>query len=287
MENREGQWERNDMEKSIFNFKILYNNGSIVDLHEDLNLWVSDFRIPSSTAEHITEKADGIHGEAYLGTSLKGRKVTATFSAGAVNPTEFDLYRDKLFRVFNPLEPFYIIRDMQPGKRMKVVVDSTIDIEYLTPEDGEFILDFAINSVFIESIGTTLSPGDLEGMPQVETEELIQYSFNTPDFFVWNNGDIEVDPRWSEVRINFSGPSDNLTIRNLTTGDEWNYTETTIANDFIFIDGIRAYKNTQDNSIFGKTNRKTIKLAPGRNDFEVIGATGPFSISFDFRFYYF
>jgi hypothetical protein len=285
MENQEGRWERNDMEKSIFNFKILYNNGSIIDLHEDLNLWVSDFRIPSPTPEHIIDSAEGQHGEVYLGTTLKGRKVTGTFLASTNDPSEFDLYRDKLFRVFNSLEPFYIIRDLQPSKRMKVVVDSVIDIEYLTPEDGEFTLDFTIHSVFVESIGTTLSPGDLEGLPQVETEELVQYVFNEPSFFVWNNGDVLVNPRKQELKVIFTGASENLKIRNLTTGDEWAFTEATSEADTITLDGIKSFKNGI--SAFGLTNRKLITLAPGRNDFEIVGALEPFLISFDFRFYYF
>lgn len=273
------------MEKSIFNFKILYSNDSIIDLHEDVNLWVSDFRIPSPSPDHLTDIVEGQHGEVYLGTTLKGRKVTATFLASTNDPNEFDLYRDRLFRVFNPLEPFYIIRDLQPGKRMKVVLDNPLDIEYLTPEDGEFTLDFLINSVFMESVGTTLNPGDLDGLPQVETEEVVQYVFNEPSFFVWNNGDVLVNPRKQELKVIFTGASENLTIRNLTTGDEWAFTEVTSESDTITLDGIKTFKN--DLSAFGSTNRKLITLAPGRNDFEIVGALEPFLISFDFRFYYF
>ena len=53
------------MDKSVFNFKILFQDGRLIDLHEDLNLWVSYFRIPSLSPSHTAEKIDGRHGSVY------------------------------------------------------------------------------------------------------------------------------------------------------------------------------------------------------------------------------
>ncbi|MFP7447167.1 phage tail family protein, partial [Bacillus infantis] len=125
-----------------------------------------------------------------------------------------------------------------------------------------------------------------EGIPQVNTDEPIQYLFQQSAFSIWNDGDEPVDPRerWAYLQVLFQGASENLTIKNLTTGDEWSYTGTTAAGDIIELNGIRSLKN--GSSIFGQTNRKLLTLAPGMNQFEVSGTTGPFQISFDFRFYY-
>jgi hypothetical protein len=86
------------------------------------------------------------------------------------------------------------------------------------------------------------------------------------------------------LKITFTGASTNLTITNTTTGDIWQYTGTTQAGDTITLDGVRSLKNGV--SVFGNTNRKLITIAPGWNNFTITGASGSFTISFDFRFYY-
>jgi hypothetical protein len=277
------------MDKSIFNFKIQYQDGSIIDLHEDKNIWVSSFRIPSLSPSRVTERIESRHGSILLGTTLLERRITASFSVEALNPQEFDLFRDELFRVFDPLQKLYIIRDLQPDKRLEVWVDSDFTPEYITLEDGEFDIEFVMYTPFLESVGTTLHPAPSDYIFQVgrgrlqDTDPLIQYVFNQPSFSVWNDGDIAIDPRERELKIIFTGVSSELSIRNLTTGDEWAYTGDTEATDTILLQGIRSLKN--GSSIFGQTNRKLITLAPGWNEFEITGATD-FTISFDFRFYY-
>jgi phage-related protein len=272
------------MGKSIFNFRIQYKDGTVIDLHEDKNIWVSSFRIFSPKPNHITEKIDGRHGSVLLETILEDRKVKAKFSVEAVNQSEFDLLRDELFRIFNPLNKFYIIRDLQPGKRMEVSVESELDLNYITLEDGEFELDFVIHSTFLESVITTLNPFQLEGYSQMSTPEEVKYRFSETTLKVWNEGEITLDPRVHPLVILFEGASSGLTITNLTTGDEWQYNGSTIDGDIIRLDGIRSFKNNI--SIFGQTNKKLISLVPGWNEFEITGATSPFEISFDFRFYY-
>jgi phage-related protein len=277
------------MIKSIFNFKIQYQDGTIIDLHEDKNLWVSSFRILSSAPEHNTETVLGRHGAIYLGTTLKERKVTSRISIEATDYVDFDLLRDELFRIFNPLEKFYIIRDLQPGKRMEVSVTNEFDIDYETLEDGEFSIEFVIHSVFLESIGTTQDPFTFDsGLWQVGQglvmDDMI-YTHTTSTFSIYNAGDIPVDPNSLPLLITFAGASTNLKIKNVTTGDEWQYNGTTAAGDIIKLDGVQSFKN--DISIFKDTNYQIIKLAKGWNDFQIEGASGAFSISFLFRFYYF
>jgi phage-related protein len=271
-------------EKSIFNFRIQYKDDTEIDLHDDKNIWVSSFRIFSPKPNYVTEKIDGRHGSVLLETMLEDRKVKARFSVEAENPAEFDLLRDELFQIFNPLNKFYIIRDLQPDKRMEVSVESELDLNYITLEDGEFELDFVLHSIYMESVFTTLIPVRLEGYSQMSTPEEVKYQFSESTFRVWNEGEITVDPRVLPLHILFKGVSSDLTITNLTTGDEWQYNSITTENDFIRLDGIRSFKN--DVSIFGQTNRKLITLVPGWNEFKITGATDPFEISFDFRFYY-
>lgn len=276
-------------DKSVFNFKIQYKNGKILDLYNK-NLWVESFRIFSPSPEHETETIKGRHGSIHYDTTLKDRKITCTISVEAFDFFDFDLFRDEIFRIFNPLEKFYIIRDLQPGKRMEVSVDSEFDIDYETLEDGEFTIDFVIHSVFLESIGTTMDSftfdSNLWQIGQGLIAEDTKYSHNTTSFRIYNAGDVLIDPKYMPLKIKYKGKSNNLTIKNNTTGDIWNYTGvTTTLNDVITLDGVRAYRNVLG-SIFKNTNWGLITLKPGWNDFVLTGTTDNFEIEFDFRFYY-
>lgn len=274
------------MDKSIFNFKIQKLDGTIIDLHEK-NLFVNSCRIISPSPSHITEKTDGRHGSIYIGTELNDRKITAQITVEATDYIDFDLFRDEIFSIFNPLEKFYIIRDIQPNKRHLVSVASEFDIEYIWLDIGEFKMEFVNHSVFPESIGTTLDPFTFDsekwGIGVGLDSETLKYVHTTDTFRIYNAGNITLDPRVMPLLITFKGASKNLSIKNTTTNDEWKLTGSTVALDIVTLSGIRSLKNST--SIFGNTNKKLITLKPGWNDFKITGATD-FSISFDFRFYY-
>jgi phage-related protein len=268
-----------NMDKSIFNFKILYQDGSVIDLHEDKNIWVSSFHISSPAPEHSTETIEGRHGSIYLGTTLKERIIPVSFTVEAMDPIEFDLLRDDLFLIFNPLQKFHIIRDLQPEKRMEVSVASSFDIDYLSLEDGKFDIDFIIHSTFLESVGTTLETP----IAQITGGRMKKYRHSTSLFEIYNGGIEPIDPRKYPLVIEYKGSSSNLKIKNQTTGDEWTYSGTSNPIDSIKLEGIRSTKNGL--SIFKDTNRKIITLATGWNTFQLSGTTDPFEILFDFRFY--
>lgn len=276
------------LDKSIFNFKILYQDGRILDLHEDKNLWVSSFRISSPDPEHITSTVEGVHGSIYHGTVLKDRKITTKISIEAWDYIDFDLIRDEIFAIFNPLEKFYIIRDLQRGKKMLVSVSNSFEIDYDTLEDGEFSVEFVIHSVFLESVGTTADSFLFEtGKFQIGQgliADSLKYEHDTNTFRIFNAGNIEIDPRKYPLKIIFRGPSDKLTITNQTTGDYWAYSGSSTSNDEIILDRVKAEKNNV--SIFSETNMQVIKLAKGWNDFVLTGTSSPFVIKFIFSFYY-
>lgn len=275
------------MEKSIFNFKIQKQDNSTIDLHEH-NLFVNSFRIISPNFEHVSENVDGRHGSIYFGTSLRERRISAKITIEGEDYIDFDLLRDKIYRIFNPLEKFYIIRDIQPAKRVEVSVASEFDIDYIWLELGEFQIDFVIHSPFFESIGTTLDPLTFDSgkwqVGQGLIADKLEYVHSKSIFKIYNAGDVEVDPRQLPLKIKFQGASNNLALRNESTGDTWIYYGSSGVNDTILLDGIRSLKN--GTSIFKDTNKKLISLKQGWNDFTLLGGSGSFLISFDFRHYY-
>jgi hypothetical protein len=271
---------------TLDNFKIVLADGTTYDMATDFSVLVRSFRISSPNPILYTEKIDGRDGLVRLGKDYGERTITAVCSFFAVDSEDFSLLRDNLSTVLFHREPFYIIQNAQPFKRWLVEVSSGY-----TPDRigmyGEFTLEFVSVSTYAESVGTTLDPmtfdSELWGVGMGLTGDDVSYSHTTTTFSIFNAGEVTIDPRFLPLKITFFGTSSNLSIKNITTGDEWIYTGTT-AEQTVKLDGVKVTKSNV--SIFGDTNRKLITLKPGWNDFVITGASGAFTISFDFRFYY-
>lgn len=261
-------------------------DGTVFDL-DDIGIETRDFNPSAPSPKHSYEEMEGSHGAIDLGTVYGPRKINCSFYIKAVDMWDYALFRDEVFNVFDSRQAFYIIDKRNPGKQWLVKCASDYDIDQQRIY-GFFDIQFISSSPFAESIGTTLSPLDIDSsiwqVGQGLTTEDLGYVHTTPTFRIYNAGVVLIDPRRMPLLITFKGASTNLKIRNKTTGDEWSYTSTTTANDTIRLDRVRSTKNSL--SIFRDTNRKLISIESGWNDFEIAGATSPFSISFDFRFYY-
>jgi hypothetical protein len=267
-------------------FNIMRLNGTIYNL-EEMGVIVNSFNVESPSPTHYREKIEGRNGYVDLGTEYEGRKMQARLTMLAVDNADFTLLRDELFRVFDSREPFYLLPDESPGKWILVKYDSPYTLSR-TGALGEFELTFTSESAFFESIGDTLDTFTFESEKwqtgQGLTLDDTMYTHSSTSFQIYNaaNG-VTIDPRELPLLITFKGASTNLQIKNLTTGDTWALTGSTITSDTLTLDGVRSFKNGV--SVFGDTNRKLITLAPGYNDFQIVGASGSFTISFSFRFY--
>ena len=271
------------MNRSIASLLLQEADGTETNL-ESIGLFLREFEVSPLIPRHEIEKTDGTDGQVILNTTFESRSIRALFLLESVSKERFIVNRDKVFNLFNGKPFYHIVHTDDPYKRWHVKVARQSFERIGNAANVE--INFISESPYAESIITTLNQDNAEVVHQVETEEMIQYIFSQSTFMVWNDGDVDVDPtsNWSQLTIEFRGASDNLTLRNLTTGDEWSYGGSTVEGDVIRLEGVRSFKN--GDSIFGDTNRKLLTLVPGRNDFEVTGATGPFSISFDFKFYY-
>jgi phage-related protein len=273
--------------KTLDNFKIQLQNGLIYDMADTFSVLVRSFRISSPSPSRQTEQIDGRDGQLRLGKDFGPREITAVCSFFAVDYADSLLLRDDIISVLYGRDPFYIIPDATPGKRWLVEASDSMTPE-LIGMYGEFTLSFISDSTYAESIGTTLDPltfdAELWQVGQGLTVDATDYTQTAATFSIYNAGDITVDPREFPLVITFKGASTNLAIVNSTTVTEWDYTGTTTASDTVMLDGVRMLKNGV--SVFGSTNRKLVTLAPGWNDIQVFGATGAFTISFDFRFRY-
>jgi hypothetical protein len=261
-------------------------NGAIYNL-EDYGIITRDLAISSPGSRSYSEVIEGRPGAVGLGIDYDVRKINASFYMKAVDYDDYALLRDEVFRILRTDEVFYLTESRNPGKRWLVKIETpfTVDQQGLY---GFFDVEFTADNPFAESIGTTLDPltfdTDLWQIGQGIIEDGLEYTHTTSTFRIYNLGDTTVNPRQHPLVITYTGASTNLKIKNVTTGEEWAYTGTSASGNNIKLDGVRSTKNGL--SIFRDTNRKVISLVPGWNDFAITGASGSFTVSFDFRFYY-
>ncbi|EJQ77816.1 phage tail family protein [Bacillus toyonensis] len=261
-------------------------NGQPIDI-SNYNLRLVEFDPDSPEYKTRYEEVEGADGAIDLGATIGTRKLKAVCKVSARDMYDIALLRNEIFQLFQSKEAFYLIDKREMGKRWLVRVDP-YTISTLRYARSEVTLQFTAAFPFAESIGTTLTPLDIDlGLWQIGqglTFEEPKYVHSTSTFRIYNAGNVSLNPRRMPLLITFKGASTNLKIKNKTTGDEWSYTGNTSVNDTIRLDQVRFTKNSL--SIVRDTNKKLITLNSGFNDFEITGATGAFSISFDFRFYY-
>lgn len=271
------------------NLKIITNKETI--FIKDYGLKVLKYLVPSPSFTHVSEKIDGMDGELLIDSQFNTRDISVEFLMLSDDIKGLYELKYKFNQLFARREEFYIIFDREKWKRWKVILNSPVQWENSSNSSSVAEVNFISHSPFAESVGTTLSPSNEDSYIQQFKngiwdgfEPTVQYEFSTNNFEVFNDSDIVVDPRNKELTITFKGASTNLKIENTTTGDVFEYTGSTIDTDVIELKGVRHLKNGV--SIFKNTNRKTITLDVGWNDFIISGYTGDFEISIDARFYY-
>lgn len=227
--------------------------------------------IPESPSyEYHLEKVPGSEGMTPLGKDLNARNIVARFLVKSFDYTDSLVKTDQIYDLLNGDESFYIAETNQPGKRW--LVDS---VDSWSPERyNKTTFEFTLNLIAIkgraESTGTTLQSSTFEylDLPVTYTD---YEDIRATKFRIFNPGKT-IDPRsiHNFLKITYKGESDNLRIKNLTTGDTWAYSGSSNSNDTIVLEGIRSTKNGL--SIFRQTNKRLITLANGWNDFEISGA---------------
>lgn len=244
--------------------------------------------IPSITIGHSTESVDGRDGLLYLETSFETRIITVEFLYESYDIFDYYLLRDEINALFTRKESFYITFKNEPYKRYLVRLNQSFDIapnQYM----NSFNVEFVCVNIFAESTSKTTALKDWDSNSkawngQITWDDDLKYSFNTTAFTVKNLGNVDIDPRQSELAITLKGLfSSSVTIINQTTGDTYVYNGTMGANDTLVLKGIQSFKN--GTSVFKNTNKKLIKLRAGDNNFVIQGGSVT-SIDFGFRYLY-
>lgn len=259
-------------------------NGVRYDI-EDYGLGRLFHHIPSADITHNTTSVSGI-GDIITETIIGQRTIPVDIAFKVADIFDFYLLRDELNALFLRKEAFYIIFKREPYKRWLVKINDGFTIPP-TPRGGSFTLQFRTVQRYAESIATTTSEkewdADVWGWNNTITwDEPLTYIFSTNTFNVLNLGTAEVEPENWGLLITVKATAESfLKIRNVTTGEEYQYNDSLTTNDTLLIKNVQSFKN--GTSVFKDTNKQVISLVPGVNNIEITGGTVQ-SIAFDFRF---
>ena len=253
-----------------------------------------DIFVGSIAKERATETIEGRSGIVDYGTNYVDRSVELSMWINSSDTTDYRLLRNELYALFDTGNAFYIEETRVPSRVLKVAVDESFIPDRLTIRNASVdVTCRTLDSVFWESKYTTLelhdsgysATAEKYGLVDNIDDEKVQYRFTSNNFTVYNAGNVTVEPESMYLRIIASEvtSSNNFTIRNKTTGDEFVLKRESNGSHVRLI-GMVASMGSITN-IFRDTNRRFIRLAPGDNEFEILNGTFA-QISIDFKNYY-
>jgi Phage tail protein len=258
-----------------------------------------DVKPPEFKGDPFDESTEDMDGGEDIDVFYKGRTIACEIQIKAYDELDYPLVRNKVFKMFESRKPFYVIDDREPMKRW--LVRASYDVEQIIYDRGKLDITFKSKFVHAESVWTTQDGLDSGtgligfGMNwdtgKVETAkykyDVTNGSATYQDFNIWNGGDFTIDPRRHWLVIELRGPSTNLLIHNMSTGDKWQYLGTTFSGNLTQLYGVKSRKYTTAwQSIFKDSNRQIITLAPGWNYIRVVGMTDNFTFEVKTRFLY-
>src|SRR5699024_9273268 len=146
---------------------------------------------------------------------------------------DYELLRDYLYGLFGFNKPFYIVSKTQPGKRHKVVLETSFMPDRIGNKAGTAVIPFVTSeSPFAESIGTTqnIQQNGIDandelwgfGMGLLPDDESHIYTFNNQSSFkIYNAGSVGIHPFEQELEIEIYFPASVQTnnffqLRNIT-----------------------------------------------------------------------
>lgn len=262
-------------------------DGTVIDTSK-FNLKRLFHHVPSANINHDSASVEGRYDELY-NSKLNNRNIRVEFLYDTEDIYDFYLLRDQLNDIFMRVNPFYIIFKKEPYKRWLVKTANQFEVPP-NPHMQSFVVEFITLNAYAESIISTgdfpLKEWDVDKFAwngTIEWDSDYSYSFNQPTFTVINAGNVKIDPRNSDLKIDVIANGNKLGLRNLTNGDYYEFNGRLTEEDILTVEGVRTFKNNV--SSFSQTNKKLISLEPGENKFAVENAD-LISVNFDFKFLY-
>lgn len=267
----------------------------------ELGVTVQDFIVSSIEVEGVYGSVEGRAGNIDYGAEIGSRTISVPFFYKAADLHDFPLLRDELFDLVISQESFYI-REL---RRLTYQTGDNLYVggkQYLVRIAGDFDMDqefcYGFGEVafettelpFAESIGTTQDIEDnggitysaelwSYGMGLMHDIDSHKYSHSSNSFRIYNAGNIAIHPFEHSLKITIDNPSEGYELRNVTTGDKFEFNGEDTGE--LVIDG--ANITVYSLQALRVTNRRYITLKPGWNEFSQNQSR---EVKFDFKFYY-
>ena len=253
-----------------------------------------DILVSSIERERYEENVNGIPGTIDYGFDFKEREITLKFQMEHYHDTfDFRLQRDELYNIFSSHNHLYVSDNLVPTRIIKLQVDG----QFIPERYGYWYstLEVTGKSVGLPFWRTKYTTQEIEASGYTAIEEKYgladginvdypNYTFDTKTIYVWNGGNVTIDPRNMplSIKVNNINSNGNFTIVNDTTGEQFIY-KTPIGATVLNLKGTKVLISTYN--YLRDTNRKFISLKPGLNKLRFLN--GEFdNIRIDFPFFY-
>lgn len=253
-----------------------------------------DILVSSIERERYEETVNGIPGTIDYGFDFKDREITLKFQMEHYHDTfDFRLQRDELYNIFSSNNHLYVSDNLVPTRIIKLQVDG----QFIPERYGYWYstLEVTGKSVGLPFWQTKYTTQDIEASGYTAIEEKYgladginvdypNYTFDNKIVYVWNGGNVTIDPRNMPlmIKVNNLTSNVNFTIINETTNEQFVYKKQ-IYPTTLTLDGTKVllgpYNYLRD------SNRKFISLKPGLNKLKFLN--GEFdNVRIDFPFFY-
>ncbi|MRF37124.1 phage tail family protein [Staphylococcus sp. KY49P] len=254
-----------------------------------------DLFVSSIEKERKEQQIDGIPGVVDYGFNYKQRDASMTFWLRHFHGEhDYYLMKSEIDSMFDSYDYIYACHNALPSRVIKLTVDGSFEPERITGSMyANLEVDARITGLPFWQTKYTTQEIEKDGYSAIVEkygladgihQDIVNYTFTSNTFTLWNGGNVKVDPRFLYLKITVVGANTdgNLTIENTTTGEKFIYKDI-ISNKDLTIDGTKILIGI--NNMLRSTNRKFVGIKPGKNVFKVIN--GSFKeVKIDTKFYY-
>ncbi len=275
------------MDKSV---RIFDGNMNIVLTEEFAKLKFLDANEESVENRITSTEIQGVDGVLMSPTSFGPFNLVLNFFYRGSDVFDYKSVQKRLRGMLHRRTPFYITHSDNPGMKYAVYCEENA-ITDIGSQNGTFAITFVVFKGYSESLMTTdefdLSSDYWQFGNGLVADSDISYTHTKRKFQIFNGSSDTVTPIHRHhliITMNVKAPN-GFTLHNKTTGDKFEYKKAIKNTDTITLNGVYPFKNKKRCGI--DTNWEYITLAPGYNDFEVLGdGVETKEIKFTFNYVY-
>lgn len=270
----------------------LITNDKTINLTDFENFMYLDYVENDVQINSNTTEINGVDGVLTGASTFAPFELELRFMFSGVDIHDYHLFKHKLRQIIYQREPYYVWHSDMPGKKYAVLPNAT-EIEDIYSRNGEISITFSVFKGYSESY---LSTDEMSlsnhhdwqfGNGYLAFDETDDFHHRTKKFRIYNGSSDVIDPTLRHtlnITVHANSPK-GFKIRNITTGDVFEYTGGLVYTDTFMLKGVYPVKN--GSRVGSDTNMSWLTLEKDFNYFVVEGeGLSDFDIVFSFNFIY-